>query len=302
MKSLIKNGMTILCLAVIIAVALPAQAGKKDKDKGNNNGAIQALQAEDDNLHRRIDAIEDGGTGPDLSGYGVPFSAEGTLKNVVVLSQDLGNGNTLYKIRSRYANSTEEISINSSPIIKPFIANNVRVETDGSGDIISLDNNIDAPDTANYENYNVESSTYDVGQFLMDPLPDPLMKTVIHDTNREVFTCSGSTVQLCTSYAIDVTTDFFSYIYTWNSIMALGGPYTFNDMTFDDVRMESYTAPSGKSRIRAKGIGMIFEENNNGNDHDGQQIIIYYQANGSSVGKLEGTPFDTGQPLYGLFF
>ena len=298
MKSLIKNGMAMLCLAVIIAVALPAQAGKKDKDKGNN-AAIQALEAEDENLHRRIDAIEDGGTGPDLSGYGVPFSAEGTLKNVVVLSQDLGNGNTLYKIRSRYANSTEMIKINYNTWISPpFIANNVRVETDGSGSIISIDNSINAPDTVNYVNYYVENSYYSVEA---DKVIIPLDKIVKNDTKREVFTCSGSTVQLCTSYAIDATTGNFS-IYTWSSIRALGGPYTFNGMTFDDVRMESYTAPSGKARIRAKGIGMIFEENNNGNDHDGQQIIIYYQANGSSVGSLLGTPFDTDEDLEGVFF
>jgi hypothetical protein len=52
MKSLIKNGMTLLCLAVIIAVALPAEA-KKGKDKKPKDWQIA-----DTSLQGQLDAIE----------------------------------------------------------------------------------------------------------------------------------------------------------------------------------------------------------------------------------------------------
>jgi len=225
MKSLIKNGMTILCLAVIIAVALPAQAGKKDKDK---------------------DKDKDKGA---ISIYGVSFSADDAPKNVVVLSQDLGDGNTRYTIRSRYANSNELVSIDDSPTIRPCIANYANVETDKSGNITWINNNIDTPDTANYLNYNIEKSTYGV---------DSLEKTVTDDTKREAYTCSGSsTVQLCTNYVTLSLNGDFAYFSDWSSNSALGGPYTFNDMTFDDVRMESFTGTVSKFRLRATGIGTI---------------------------------------------
>ena len=66
MKSSIKNGMTLLCLTVIIAVALPVHAKDKNKNKNNNdqphqtqpeNGnssRIQALEAEDVRLQQLI--------------------------------------------------------------------------------------------------------------------------------------------------------------------------------------------------------------------------------------------------------
>ena len=59
MKSSIKNGMTLLCLAVTIAVALPVHAKEMNKNKNinnqppqtqpenGNNSRIQALEAED---------------------------------------------------------------------------------------------------------------------------------------------------------------------------------------------------------------------------------------------------------------
>ena len=51
MKSLIKNGMTLLCLAVIIAVALPADAKpKKDKKPKDWQIADTSLQIQIDEI------------------------------------------------------------------------------------------------------------------------------------------------------------------------------------------------------------------------------------------------------------
>jgi hypothetical protein len=69
-------------------------------------------------------------------------------------------------------------------------------------------------------------------------------------------------------------------------------------MTFNDLRLESYTGPNSTFRIRAKGVGMVFSESSDGTD----DLIIYYRADGVTGGSLAGTPFDTGQLLDGLFF
>ncbi len=159
------------------------------------------------------------GASPAFSGYSVSFSADGAAKNVVVLRMDLGGGETQYTIRSRYENSTEQISINGVPTVRPFIANRASVKTDNLGNVTSIGNYIEAPDTANWVTPNHEESTYDV---------NTLVKTVTNDTNQEVFTCSGSTAQLCTGYGTLSAYGDFSHIYTWSSIRALGGPYTFN--------------------------------------------------------------------------
>jgi hypothetical protein len=249
--------------------------------------SIKSAVNDNDSRINTLEAVS--GSDPDFSGYGVSFSADGAAKNVIVLRKDLGAGDTEYKIRSRYTNSSEQISIDGVLTVRPFIANSITVITNSSGDVTFIHNSIDAPDTANYEAYNIEGSSYDVST---------LEKTVTDDTNREVYTCRGSTAALiCTGYGTLNASGNFSYIYTFSAIRALGGPYTFNGMTFNDVRMESYSGPSSKARIRAKGIGIVFEDSDSG-----QHIIIYYQANGSSGGSLAGTPFDTGQPLDGLFF
>jgi len=242
-----------------------------------------------DSIDQRVSAFE-----PDFSGYGVPFAADGATKNVVVLKQvDPNDGSFRYYLRSRYANSTEEISIDGVPTIRPFIANYANVGTDSDGTINWISNYIDAPDTANYEVYNIEESEYDIGT---------LNKTVTDDTSYETFTCSGNVVLVCIGYERLNSDDSMSYIYDWSSNRVKAGPFEINGMTFNDVRMESFTGTSSAFRIRAKGIGEIYRRNVWGDGTVVDRSVIYYRSNGSTGGSLAGTPFDTGQPLEGLFF
>ena len=67
MKASIKNGMTLLCLTVIIAVALPVHTKNKNNNnngqplqtqpENGNNSRIQALEAEDIRLQQLIDGL-----------------------------------------------------------------------------------------------------------------------------------------------------------------------------------------------------------------------------------------------------
>ena len=250
-----------------------------------------------DDLDTRMTAIENSASNLDFSGYGTPFSADGAPKNVTVLRRDLGGGDTHYVVRSRYANSTEQVSIDGVLTVKPFIANYADVTTDSGGNITSIGNYIEALDDAvAYDVYNIEESTYDV---------NTLFKTVTADTETEYFVCGNTgngSMQVCLGTRTVNLTGAFSIEYEWSRNHALGGPFTFNGMTFPDVRMESYTGTAVRFRIRAKDIGTIYDRTNAATGETSESTVIFYRANGITGGTLAGTPFDTGQPLDGLFF
>ena len=242
-----------------------------------------------DSIDQRITPFE-----PDLSGFGVPFAADGATKNVVVLKQvDSNDGSIYYSIRSRYANSTEQISIDDVLTTRPFIANYASVGTDSGGTFTYVNNYIDAPNTANYVIYNIEISDYDIGT---------LVKTVTEDNTYETDTCSGGIVLVCFGEVKFNADDSLSYIFDWSRNRGLAGPFTINGLTFNEIRMEASTGTSRSFRIRAKGIGEIYRRNRNSDGSTSENIIIYYHSNGSTGGSLAGTPFDTGLPLDGLFF
>ena len=227
-------------------------------------------------------------TEPDFGGYGVSFAADGAIKNVVLLSQVHDDGRTSYWIRSRYETSTEQISIDGALVQRPYIANYAYAETNNIGVLTDISNYIEAPDTLNYINLNVEESVYH---------PVSIAKTVTADTLRENWMCGGSVVNLC---AVTVTLNnggAFENAYGWSSGRALAGPITVNGMVFADVRLEAGIAGRSDTRIRAKGIGEISRTSSNS-----VRQIVYYHANGAFGGSLAGTPFDSGQPLDGLFF
>lgn len=229
-------------------------------------------------------------TTTDFSGYGTPFAADGAAKNVVLLAQDLGGGATRYYVRSAYANSTETISINSGAQVVPFIFNFVVANTDSGGNLTSLTNYIEAPDTAAYLDFYVEQSTYD---------PVSIVKTVTADTLRESWLCGGgsSNVNSCVSTVTLSATGDFANSYSWTSARALAdGPFTVNGMTFDDVRLREIVN-RGIFRVEAKGIGEVLRVVS-GN----VRRLIYYRVNGNTGGSLAGTPFEAGQPLDGVFF
>lgn len=129
---------------------------------------------------------------------------------------------------------------------------------------------------------------------------------MIADNLRESFTCgdTGSNIvgqQVCVGFNTFNATGDFSYLYDFSRQQALGGPFTFNGMTFPDVRMESYTGTSSQFRMRAKGIGEIYRRSRG--TSVSTNVIFYYRVNGATGGSLVGTPFEPGVgPLDGLFF
>jgi len=241
-------------------------------------------------LDNRVTTLESSASiFPDFSGYGVPFSADGAPKNVVVLVKNVGSG-LRYTVRSRYANSTEQVSIDGVLTIRPFMANYVTVETDFGNNITSISNRIETPDTSNYINSNLEYSTYDTAT---------AAKTVTDDTTRELWDLCNSTgaTSICIAKVVLNTDSSVQSYYDWSRTQTLTGPFTTNGITFNDVRLEKYTR--GRKRIRAKDVGMVFDETD---DDTEASILIYHRSNGVTGGSLAGTPFDTGQLLQGLFF
>jgi len=226
----------------------------------------------------------------------VGFSAEVADKNVVVLAADFGGGSICYSIRSRYENSTEQISIDGVLTVRPFIANYASVCV-VSGTITSIDNYIEAPDTSDYVTYHIEESTYDVNTFV---------KTVNVDGDiyRETFTCSGNNLLICYPIVRLSSNGDFAYRYDFSRNQAKGGPFEISGFTFNDVRLESYTGTRNEFRARAKGIGLIYRRRLDSNGSTTEYSAIYYQANGTEDGaaNLVGTPFESGGVLDGLFF
>ena len=228
---------------------------------------------------------------PNLGGYSMAFSEDGAPKNVVVFSRVDENGWTSYTVRSRYATSVEQISINGVMTQRPFIANYAYAQVDDLGNLVDVSNYIEAPDTSDYVVYNVEETQYD---------PVSIAKTVIDDTLLEDWNvCNYGQTTICIPEVSLSLTGEHVRRYTWSSIRGVAGPITVNDMTFNDVRLEQNIGGSDQARVRAQGIGEILRVNHDGNWERG---VIFYSANGVTGGSLAGTPFAPGQPLAGRFF
>lgn len=252
---------------------------------------ISDLQVDVADLESRVSDLEV--QSPNFGGYGTPFSPDGAPKNVVVLARDdQFGGGTSYWVRSRYATSTEQISIDGVLTQRPYIANYAFASVDELGNLTFVSNYIEAPDTENYINFHIESSTYD---------PNTLQKTIDEengDTLFESWPCAGDQVLICQiTQTLNATGEITDH-YTWSYARALIGAQTVNGMTFDDVRVEDYiNVGQGQSRLRAKGIGVILRM-----DDGGDQKVVYYRVDGQTGGSLAGTPFDSGAPLQNLFF
>ena len=250
-------------------------------------------------LDTRVTSVENQSPGPDFSGFGLPFSADGAPKNVIVLNyydQDLGE--TIYALRIRYANSTDTVSVNGTPTIRPFIASYPTVVTDNTGQIISVRSYIDTPDAENYQNYYIEVADYD---------PDGTNKQIYDDTSVGTESCVGGASRICmgstTSSSPAIDGNWWHNAY--NRAVTNNYILESNGWNFDQVTLEVRTTGGDERlRIRAKGIGLIFQRYGNYNygSSDPSASAIYYRVNGETRGSLAGTPFDVGQPLHGLFF
>ncbi|MDC1286689.1 hypothetical protein N8198_02260 [Gammaproteobacteria bacterium] len=273
-------------LAGLLALPLTSLAAVPNVFAPGNPIIASEVNENFDSIDQRVTSFE-----PDFSGFSTPFAADGATKNVVVLKRDNGGGNTSYSVRSAYQNSTEQISIDGVLTVRPFIFNYAFVSTDSGGAITSISNFIEAPDTADYQRYNAEISDYDIGT---------LAKTVTDDTFYETNTCSGNVVHLCYAQTLLNIDDSLIGMYDFSSNRALSGPITINGLTFNEIRLRAYTGTRNEFRINAKGVGEIYRRSNSGAFFE--RKIIYYYSNGNTGGSLAGTPFDTGQPLDGLFF
>jgi len=225
------------------------------------------------------------GVSADFTGYALPFSADGDPKNIVIARRLNRDGTINYLIRSRYANSSEQISIQGVNTVRPLIANYGFVTVDSSGTITGINNYIEAPLTEVYENYVIESSSFDTTS---------LIKTVDNDTGSELWSC-GTTVGVIQVCNIDVrdsgasTRDFESI-----RVMGLLGAGEIDGIAFTNMRgsQRSY-GDSAWYEVRAKGIGRVLKIN-----HDrAVEKVIFYQVDGNADGSLAGTPFAAGQLL-----
>ena len=229
------------------------------------------------------------GISSNYSGYGTPFSADGAPKNVVLLRQVSGDGSGIYFLRSRYANSVEQVSIQGVMTTRPFIANYVAVTFDTNGALTSASNYLEAPLTSNYVNYVVEQSIYDVST---------AAKTITDDTRHDVWTSSGSDAVRTMNIAVSIN-GVPSQTEHYADVRTLLGPGTVDSMSFDDLLgFHRQSTSSLTYRIRAKGIGDVMWMRH------GSPLtkIIYYRVDGATGGSLAGTPFDTGQVFDGVFF
>ena len=238
----------------------------------------------------RLSVVESAsGISTDFSGYGTPFSADGAPKNVVVLRRLDSDGSGSYHVRSRYANSIEQVSVEGVMKTRPFIANYAYIAFDSNGDLTNANNWIEAPLTANYLDYVVEESTYDVSN---------AAKTVVGDTRRDVWVGS-STGPIQTGNVTVYTSGIATSLEQYHDVRTKLGSGNIDSLAFADLMgFHRHYNTTNSYRVRAKGIGDVMHMFNGST----VRKIIYYQVDGVTGGSLAGTPFDSGEVFHGVFF
>ena len=284
----------MLKLVLSLAIVLPGLASAAVPHVFSAGSPVVASEVNTNysDLDTRVDTLQGSTTVfPDFSGYDMPFSTDGAPKNVVVLANTSGPGSLLYSVVSYYANSTEQVSIDGTMTIRPFIVKYIDVETDLGNNIVNIEGGTDTPDTSSYLNYNVEDWFYDT---------TGTTKTITSDITRELVLCNATgSANLCVVQEVLSINGSHAGFFGFGQIRTTTGPYTINGMTFNDVIIDSSRDDEGGSNaINAKGIGYVrFED-----EFSGIYNLIYYRVDGVTGGSLIGTPFATGQPLDGLFF
>lgn len=280
----------IILINFIGMIALPATSTADVPNAFVPGNPIIASEVNENfnSIDQRVSSFE-----PDFSGFSTPFAADGATKNVVVLQRDSDDGSKDYFVRSAYENSSDLVSIDGVPTVRPFIFEYGYVGTDSGGAVTYVNGWIEAPDTTAYNRYDAEVSEYDIGT---------LAKTVTDDSFYKTNTCSGNVVHICYAETKLHADDSLIGFYDFSSNRALSGPITINGLTFNEIRLRAYTGTRQQFRINAKGIGEIYRRNRSSNGTITDRSLIYYYSDGNTGGSLAGTPFDTGQPLDGLFF
>ncbi len=226
-----------------------------------------------------------------FGGYWLDFSAVGAPSNVLVLGRyDSSDSLVGYLIRVGNG-SGGQVSVNGSSTTRQFVFHYGFVSLDPEGMIDGIDDFIESPDTKDYVTYLLEDSSYD---------PNTLEKTVNLDIERATDSCGNSTVQICVSQISNSSTGAFIRLYDYSRgrVLAtdvdIGGGWP----VFADVRVEKNLGGSHRLRIRARGIGNVFNTYDGGN----YDRLLYYRKDGATGGSLAGTPVESGGALEGLFF
>lgn len=251
------------------------------------------------NVDTRVAALETTATTQasdnDFNGYYLPFAAAGEAKNVIVLRRTNSDGTVTYQARVRHS-SGQTISVNGTPTARTHIASYVWAPASSIGSTVATDASdyIESPETTNYVDFLVEDSHID--------LNNGNLKTVNTngDVERWIDQSSSGTNGLRSVGPIRVEINDVFNRYTHYSSQYIGKlpTSTIEGITYNDVAVQQRLG-GGHSRLRAKGIGTIFQIQN------GQptRAAVYYRVNGQTGGSLSGTPFEPGVGnLDGLFF
>jgi hypothetical protein len=265
----------------------------------DNDSRVTSLESSVTDNDSRVTSLESSVTSlsQDFSGYSSGFSTIGSPNNVVVLARfDQGTLNTFYSLRIFFENSSENMRINGVEVVRQFMADYSSVNVDSLDQVTNIYRWRESPDNED-DYFNGSTYTALVEEANFDLLS--LAKIVFDDTNHDTSNCGTDTTgitSICFITNRDNLTSVIENTYDSAKIRSLAGPMAINGLNFDAVRFESFTS-SQSFRIKAKGVGLIFNENS-----FGKLQIIYYQVNGTSGGSLAGTPFDSGGALEGLLF
>jgi hypothetical protein len=270
------------------------------------------VNANYDDLDTRVTTIEGGATTPsvglDFSSYGLDFSAIGAPKNVVLLDSDDVNGGVNFLLRVAFENNSEQVSIDGVLTISRWVWKVIRVSVDSLGVITNVSSNIETHDTDSPYNgaYGNNGGSYSARYTYISYDPSSLAPTVTDDKLTEQFFCGDTgepSTLVCHGIGYLTGDPNPSYIYDWALSQSLFGSYTTpNNLTFNEVRFETYSSTE-RFRIRAKGVGLIFEQTTDGAGVQTNKHLFYFRSDGISGGDLSGTPFEPGVGLLdGLFF
>jgi hypothetical protein len=237
-----------------------------------------------------------GGSEPDYSGYGTPFSADANTKNVIVYKTTNSDGSGSYNAAILYTNTlAEEIIGGGGPITPPFIGKFVTAGFDSNGALTFLSVYTEGVQTPEYLVVEWESIDY-------DPITgDPFFGI---SSGNYTDTCvggggSGAVGQFCETVEINEAGGLDGVSQNV-SIRRLVGPGDVGSLSYSDLLVrDKYSGSRHSFRIQAKGIGNVMRVN----DGRPMRIAIYYNVEGATDGDLTGTPFENGaMPFGGVFF
>ena len=239
---------------------------------------------------KRLKAMEEARTVSNLYGYTMPYSPDGLPINVVVLQTLNADGSGSYSVRTRYANSTREVSVDGVMTTPPLIVSYGYASYASDGSVLEVSDYIEAAIPGPEIDYSIEESSYS--------LP-ALVKTVDSDEAVEVASCDNIPGAIYNCDVIRTTGGEFEKIESVVRVISLLGPGGINGLHFNNLRKDRVTiGTTHYDEIMARGVGLVLRL------EEGKPATraIYYRIGQQTDGSLEETPFAPGGILDGLFF